>query len=206
MVAGAVAFGVTAGLNRSPAAPVVVQAPPTMPTGTSTTASINPTAGTATSAESAPSANQVTTRTSIATGGGPKTGTTTAPTTTTAGGRSLDLHSLTQNSNVAPTSEDPNEGPKAPGQCFSQGQVQSVIGMHQLAIRRSCWERDPTTKPTVNVSVSMTIGTDGTAQSVAASGDESTVVKCIENDVRGWHFPAMGCSQKTGFSFKFVRQ
>lgn len=206
MVAGAVAFGVTAGLNRSPAAPaVVVQAPPTMPTGTSTTASINPAAGTATSAESAPSANQVTTRTSIATGGGPKTGTTTAS-TTTAGGRSLDLHSLTQNSNVAPTSEDPNEGPKAPGQCFSQGQVQSVIGMHQLAIRRSCWERDPTTKPTVNVSVSMTIGTDGTAQSVAASGDESTVVKCIENDVRGWHFPAMGCSQKTGFSFKFVRQ
>jgi hypothetical protein len=177
-----------------------------MPTVAST-AAIN-TGATTASAESAPSANQVVTKTSTATGGGPRTATAAAAaaTTTTAGGRSLDLHSLTQNSNVAPTAEDPNEGPKAPGQCFSQGQVQSVIGMHQLAIRRSCWERDPTTKPTVNVSVSMTIGTDGSAQAVAASGDESSVVKCIENDVRGWHFPAMGCSQKTGFSFKFVRQ
>jgi hypothetical protein len=127
--------------------------------------------------------------------------------TAAAGGRSLDLHSLTQNSSVAPTSDDPGtDGPKAPGQCFSQGQVQQVIGLHQLAIRRSCWERDPTTKPTVNIGVSLTIGPDGSAQNVSASGDEQSVARCIENDVRGWHFPAMGCSQKTGFSFKFVRQ
>lgn len=95
---------------------------------------------------------------------------------------------------------------RAPDPCFSQGQVQSVIGMHQLAIRRSCWERDPTPKPEINVSVSMTIGTDGSTQNVAASGDESSVAQCVENDVRGWHFPAMGCAQKTRFSFKFVRQ
>ena len=58
----------------------------------------------------------------------------------------------------------------------------------------------------VNVGVSMTIAPDGSAQSVSASGDELSVAKCIENDVRGWRFPAMGCSQKTSFSFKFVRQ
>jgi len=58
----------------------------------------------------------------------------------------------------------------------------------------------------VNVGVSMTIGPDGSAQSVAANGDEPSVAKCIENDVRGWRFPAMGCSQKTNFSLKFVRQ
>ena len=52
----------------------------------------------------------------------------------------------------------------------------------------------------------MTVGADGSAQGVSASGDEPSVAKCIENDVRGWHFPAMGCSQKTGFPFKFVRQ
>jgi hypothetical protein len=127
--------------------------------------------------------------------------------TVTPSGRSLDLHSLTQNSNVAPTSDDPgSSGPMAPGQCLSQGQVQNVIGLHQVAIRRTCWERDPTTKPTVNIGVSLTIGADGSAQNVSASGDETSVAKCIENDVRGWHFPAMGCSQKTGFSFKFVRQ
>ncbi len=121
-------------------------------------------------------------------------------------GRSLDLHSIT-GGNVAPT-EDPGGGdaPAAPGQCLSGGQVQQVIGLHQLAIRRSCWERNPTVKPTVNVSVSLTVGPDGSAQSVSTSGDEASVAKCIENDVRAWHFPAMGCSQKTGFSFKFVRQ
>ena len=83
---------------------------------------------------------------------------------------------------------------------------QQVIGNHQLAIRRACWERNPTVKPTVNVSVSLTVGPDGSAQNVSTSGDELSVAKCIENDVRGWRFPAMGCSQKTGFSFKFVRQ
>jgi hypothetical protein len=123
----------------------------------------------------------------------------------TTNGRSLDLHF--GGSNVAPT-EDPGGGdaPAAPGQCLSGGQVQQVIGLHQLAIRRTCWERNPTVKPTVNVAVSLTVGPDGSAQSVSTTGDEASVAKCIENDVRSWHFPAMGCSQKTGFSFKFVRQ
>jgi hypothetical protein len=120
-------------------------------------------------------------------------------------GRSLDLHSLTA-STVAPSEDPGSDTPKAPGQCLGEGQVQQVIGLHQLAIRRSCWERNPTAKPTVNVSISMTVGPDGSAQSVVASGDEPSVTKCIENDVRGWRFPAMGCSQKTSFSFKFVRQ
>ncbi|HTB75067.1 MAG TPA: GYF domain-containing protein [Polyangiaceae bacterium] len=137
----------------------------------------------------------------VAMGGAPRAAA--APTTP---GRSLDLHSLA-GTNVAP-SEDPGGGdaPAAAGQCLSGGQVQQVIGLHQLAIRRSCWERNPTVKPTVNVSVTLTVGPDGSAQNVATSGDEASVGKCIENDVRGWHFPAMGCSQKTGFSFKFVRQ
>jgi predicted Zn finger-like uncharacterized protein len=126
-----------------------------------------------------------------------------APTST---GRSLDLHSLAGGSNVAPGEEPGGEAPAAAGQCISGGQVQQVIQNHQLAIRRACWERNPTAKPTVNVSVSMTVGADGSAQGVSASGDEISVAKCIENDVRGWRFPAMGCSQRTGFSFKFVRQ
>ena len=117
-----------------------------------------------------------------------------------------DLHSLAGTNNVAPTEEPSLEGPKAPGQCFSEGQVQQVIGLHQLAIRRACWERSATLKATVNISISMTIGSDGSAQNVVATGDDPAIAKCIENDVRGWHFPSMGCSQKTGFSFKFVRQ
>jgi predicted Zn finger-like uncharacterized protein len=201
MMVGFASFGAAMAFQFSrpapPApAPVIVQVP------AAPTATAQPTAApTASAAEPAPTATATTTRVAAATGPRPSGGS--APANN---GRSLDLHSLAQGNNVGPGAEDPSEGPKAPGQCFSSGQVQQVIGLHQLAIRRACWERDPTTKPTVNVSVSLTIGPDGTPQGVSASGDEGSVAKCIENDVRGWHFPAMGCSQKTGFSFKFVRQ
>lgn len=210
MVAGTIAFGATAGvtfvstfLNRTPpsSAASAASTPLAAPAATTSNVAASPT--------QEPVAVTSAPKTSFGTNGGPRAAAGVAPAAAApaaAGGRSLDLHSLTQTSNIAPTVEDTGEGPKAPGQCFSQGQVQQVIGLHQVAIRRSCWERDPTTKPTVNVSVSMTIGADGSTQSVAASGDEGSVAKCIENDVRSWHFPAMGCSQKTGFSFKFVRQ
>jgi hypothetical protein len=94
----------------------------------------------------------------------------------------------------------------APGQCLSAGQVQEVIRLHQLTIRRLCWEQSQITEPVVNVSVTLTVGPDGSAQGVSASGDEDSVAKCIENDVIGWQFPAVGCSQKTAFSFEFVRR
>jgi len=73
-------------------------------------------------------------------------------------------------------------------------------------VRRSCWERSQTTKPSVNVNVALTVGADGSAQGVSASGDDPSVAKCIENDVRGWRFPAMGCTQKTSIPFKFLLQ
>ena len=93
-----------------------------------------------------------------------------------------------------------------PGQCISGSQVQQVIANHQVAIRRACWERSPSAKPSANVSVTMTVAADGSAQGVSATGDDPAVAKCIETDVKNWRFPAMGCSQKTGFGFKFVRQ
>ena len=120
-------------------------------------------------------------------------------------GRSLDLHGLS-GSAIAPTDEMGSDGPKAAGQCFSEGQVSQVIGQHQVAIRRACWERNTSAKSSVNVSVSLTIGADGSAQGVTASGDDPSVAHCIENDVRNWHFPDMGCSQKIAVPFKFVRQ
>jgi hypothetical protein len=127
----------------------------------------------------------------------------------TAPGRSLDLHSLTQNGSVSPGVDDTaggNDGPKAPGQCYTQGQVQQVLQMHQVGVRRTCWERSASTRLTLNVSVSMTLRPDGGVQSVAAASDDPAINKCIESEVQGWHFPAMGCSQQTAFSFKFVRQ
>jgi len=209
MVAAAVAFAITAAIAifLRPAQPppnVVVQVPGAAPAvaagaGT-TTAAATPTdsAGPESSAGTPGARGGAIAMGGPAKGGGP------APQST---GRSLDLHSLTQNSpGIAPANDPDNGGPRAPGQCISGGQVQQVIGLHQSAIQRTCWERNPTQKLTVNVGVSLTIGADGSPQGVSASSDEPTVSRCIENDVRGWHFPAMGCSQKTAFSFKFVRQ
>jgi hypothetical protein len=138
-------------------------------------------------------------------GGPPKPGASSNNAGASQGHGPLDLHGLTGNS-VTPTDDPGDNGSKAPGQCFSSGQVTQVIGLHQPGIRRACWERNPTTKPTVNVSVSLTIGPDGSPQAVSANADESSVAKCVENDVRSWRFPAMGCSQQTSFSFHFVRQ
>jgi hypothetical protein len=73
-------------------------------------------------------------------------------------------------------------------------------------MRRSCWERNPTNKVAVNVTVSLTVASDGSTQDVSASGDEPSVARCIESEVRGWRFPAMGCSQKTAIPFHFVKQ
>jgi hypothetical protein len=130
-----------------------------------------------------------------------------APPSASAPGRSLDLHALTQSiAPVLPPEDPAGDSPKAPGQCVSTGQFQQVYSLHQAGVRRACWERNPTSKSAVSVNVSMTIGPDGSAQSVSATGDEPSVAKCIENDVRGWHFPAMGCSQQVSIPFKFVKQ
>jgi hypothetical protein len=89
---------------------------------------------------------------------------------------------------------------------MSGAQVEDVIKKNQDDIRRACWAHNPTPKPTVAVTVSMTVGADGTPQQVSADGDEASVASCIESLVSGWRFPAIGCAQKTRFAFKFVRQ
>jgi predicted Zn finger-like uncharacterized protein len=121
-------------------------------------------------------------------------------------GRTLDLHGIGGGPTITPTDDPGSDGPKAPGSCLSEGQIRQVIQLHQVGIQRTCWERSSSGKSAVNVSVSLTIGPDGSAQGPAATGDDPAVAKCIENDVRGWHFPAMGCSQKIAVPFKFVRQ
>jgi predicted Zn finger-like uncharacterized protein len=121
-------------------------------------------------------------------------------------GRTLDLHGIGGGPTITPTDDPGSDGPKAAGSCISEGQIRQVIQLHQIAIQRTCWERNASTKIAVNVSVTATIAPDGTTQGATATGDDPAVAKCIENDVRGWHFPAMGCSQKIAVPFKFVRQ
>ncbi len=123
-----------------------------------------------------------------------------------ASARPIDMRSLLPSAIGAIPTDDTTESSKAPGQCQSEAQVQSVIAQHQTAIRRTCWERNQTEKPAASIAITLTIGPDGNPQGVSATGDDPAVAKCIESDLHSWHFPAMGCSQKTAFSIKFVRQ
>jgi hypothetical protein len=210
MVAAAAAFGVTAAIAvfLRPAAaptPVVVQVPgaapavaagtSAAPTATSTTDTPDPNVPAATAGPKSP----------VAMAAIPK-GTASA-TAAPPGHGPLNLTGL-GGTTVAPTEDQGGGGdaPKAPGQCISEGQVQQVIGLHSVGLRRACWERTTGGKATANVTVSLTVGADGTAQGVSASGDDASVANCIANDVKGWHFPAMGCSQRTAIPFHFVRQ
>jgi hypothetical protein len=95
---------------------------------------------------------------------------------------------------------------QAPSHCLSGCQVEKVIWMHQVDLRRQCWEKPGIVEPTSFVAVSLTVDPDGGPQGVLTSGDDLSMAKCIEDQVRGWHFPAMGCAQKTAFSFQFVRK
>ena len=99
----------------------------------------------------------------------------------------------------------PGTSALAPEQCLTSGQVGAVIGLHQVAVRRICWDKNPSTRPAANAAVSLTVGGDGSPQGVSATGDEPSVTKCVESNVRQWHFPAMGCTQTVNIPFHFVR-
>jgi predicted Zn finger-like uncharacterized protein len=211
MVAGFVAFGVTAAITifrpaPQPAPPVVVQVPAAALPAPSAAA---PTVASATDAP-VPAAAPAPTKPAVA-AAGPRVAAA-APANPAAAAAPaargpLDLHSLTQSqNNVVPTDEAAGDAPRAPGQCFSSGQVQQFVSTHQAAIQRTCWERNPSNRLASNVAVSLTVDPDGSVGGVSATGDDAAIAKCIENEVRGWHFPGMGCSQRMNIPFHFVRQ
>jgi hypothetical protein len=210
MVAGFIAFGVTTAIVifRPPpqAPPVVVQVP-------AAAAAAAPTVAAAVAANAVeapqPTAAPAPTKPSVA-AAGPRAAA--APPVNTAAAAPaargpLDLHSLTQSqNNVVPTDEGAGDAPRAPGQCFSSGQVQNFVSTHQAAIQRTCWERNPSNRLASNVAVTLTVDPDGSVQGVSATGDDAAIAKCIEKEVGGWHFPGMGCSQRMNIPFHFVRQ
>ena len=211
MVAAAAAFGVTAAIAVffRPPAPVVVQVPGAPATVAALAPPANTTPSAAPTVDPAPSPTPTASKGVVAMAAGPRsTASAAAAPTATSTGRGLDLHGLSPGTNVVPT-DDPGSGgdaPKAAGQGVSGAQVSQVVGLHQVALRRTCWERNPSQKTAVNVSVTFTVAGDGTVQGVSASGDEPSIAQCIANDIRGWHFPATGTAQPVNVPFHFVKQ
>ncbi len=206
MVFGFIAFGITAAIMTLGGKEAAAPAPVAAPAAVTATAAAVTAPPTATAAEPAPTASA---EVKVASAGGTKV----APAAGGGGGGSLTplaplstAHSLNLGGLSHGINPDDPESAGVPGQCISGSQVQQVIANHQVAIRRACWERSPSMKPSANVSVSLTVAGDGSAQGVSATGDDPAVAKCIETDIHNWRFPAMGCSQKTSFGFKFVRQ
>jgi hypothetical protein len=211
MVAAACAFGVTAGIAvffRPAAAPATTVAAPSPTAPALPGVAIAPTTPTATATDNTapePTTTASTTKGPVAMGGGHGGPAPTATATEAHG--PLNLQGV-GGSGPRPT-DDPGggDGPKPGGGTgITSGQVQMVIAQHQSGIKRACWERSPSTKPAVNVSISLTVGGDGSAQGVSASGDDPSIAMCVQNDVKSWRFPAMGNPQPTAFSLHFVRQ
>jgi predicted Zn finger-like uncharacterized protein len=210
LIVGAVAFGITVAIimflprTPPPTAPVAVQVPAAPTTAAPALSAAAPSAPE--TAEPTPTAAPTAKRPANNASAAPKEPPQAVASAAPPARGPLDLHGLTGQSTVSPTDDTGGDSPKAPGQCFSQGQVQQVMSLHQTAIQRSCWERNPSNRSAVKVSISLTIEPDGSTQAVSASSEEASVARCVENDVRGWRFPSMGCSQKVGFSYNFVRQ
>jgi hypothetical protein len=211
MIVLAAAFGITAALAiflRGPAtqpAPVVIQMPSNVAASPQAPTSQAPQAPTSID-DPSPVAMASGTATAK---GGPRiaaAATSAAPTATaSSGGFSLSGLGGGSRPTVDPNGGG-NDGPKPPGQCLASSQIQSVIGMHRIGVSRMCWDKSPSSRQSVNVGVTLSIGPGGEVQSVNATGEDNAVAKCVENDVRNWRFPAGGCVQQTFFSLKFVRQ
>jgi tRNA A-37 threonylcarbamoyl transferase component Bud32 len=103
----------------------------------------------------------------------------------------------------APAGLEAGGPPKAVAPCVSQEEVQKIVRLHQARLNRACFERNETDRSFVNVNATLTIGVDGAAETVTATGDDPAVSQCVETHLRGWHFPVEGCTEKISIPFRF---
>ncbi len=89
---------------------------------------------------------------------------------------------------------------------LTSDQVESTVRNYSTGVKRTCWDRIGVSTPSVNVNAKVGVTSSGQVSSVDASGNDPVVAKCIENQVKGWHFPASGESTTVNIPFKFVRQ
>ena len=105
----------------------------------------------------------------------------------------------------------PNVGSSGPsagsGGGLDSSSVERVVATHRTGVKRTCWERGGADqKSSVNVTISATVAPNGSVSSTSSSGDDPVVAKCIEQQVKAWHFNAPGSTTTVNIPFKFVRQ
>jgi hypothetical protein len=109
-----------------------------------------------------------------------------------------------------PRSESPQSPPSPPtgASVLDSQAVQGVLARNRAAIKRTCWDRaERGDMPTqVNVTVTLTVGTDGSVTESASQGDDPIIAKCIESQARRWSFPRPLTPTTLNIPFKFVQE
>ena len=95
-----------------------------------------------------------------------------------------------------------------PAGVLDSAAVQRVVAAQRNGIKRTCWERaDRENMPArVNVTVTLTVGTDGKVTQSASQGDNPVIAKCIEAQARRWAFPPPAAPTTLNIPFKFVQE
>ncbi|MEO6574710.1 MAG: AgmX/PglI C-terminal domain-containing protein, partial [Polyangiaceae bacterium] len=103
-----------------------------------------------------------------------------------------------------PKSNEP--GPSVGAGTFDQAAIERVVNSRKAGVKRTCLERSSSAASTTKVNAAITIAPNGSVQNVTTTGDDPVVAKCIEQQLRGWSFPAPGEVSTVQIPFVFVRQ
>lgn len=197
-----VPFGITAAffLFKPPPQPIVVQVPVSTPTPTTPAPPVATEAPAPTASAPIPeptaSAPAATSRPAVAAAK--------APATTSTERKTVDVSGLLGGTSGPSTGGSGSGGSSGGG--LDSSSVERVVRERQASVKRTCWERSGTQKSSANVTVAVTVAPNGSVSNANATGDDPVVAKCIENQVRGWSFPAPGSTTTVNVPFHFVRQ
>lgn len=117
----------------------------------------------------------------------------------------VDLSGLSGPSAMKVPTDPSGAGPSAGGG-FDQGAIERVVNSRKAGVKRTCLDRSAGTSSSTKVTATITIAPNGSVQNVSTAGDEPVVAKCIEQQLRGWSFPAPGETKVVQIPFVFVRQ
>jgi predicted Zn finger-like uncharacterized protein len=125
-----------------------------------------------------------------------------------ASGGGADLSGLLGGNNrpMMPSVGGPGPGPGGGGGGLTQDQIEAVVASRRASVKRACLDRADPSVTNVKINVKATIGGNGLVQSASATGNDPTVARCVENNVKSWTFPASGGTSQLEIPFTLVRQ
>lgn len=106
----------------------------------------------------------------------------------------------------SPKLDTSGPSPSAGGGTFDQGAIERVVASRKAGVKRTCLDRSSGGAASTKVTATVTIAPNGSVQNVSTAGDDPVIAKCIEQQLRGWSFPAPGETKQVQIPFVFVRQ